>query len=168
MIAQSLVFVVIPTLLIAAAIWDTARYTIPNLIPALIALAFVLCALSSGLPLAAAGWNFAIGLLALTIGFVLFALGFIGGGDAKLFAAIALIMGRDHALSYMLAAALFGGGLTIALIWLRNMPVPAMLTSQAWLMRLHDPREGVPYGVALAAAAFVLLPYTDLFRVSGG
>jgi prepilin peptidase CpaA len=32
--------------------------------------------------------------------------------------------------------------------------------SQEWLVRLHDSRTGVPYGIALAAAALVIYPNT--------
>jgi Flp pilus assembly protein protease CpaA len=37
------------------------------------------------------------------------------------------------------------------------------------LLRLHDPKAGVPYGVALAAGLFAILPQTDVYlRVFAG
>ena len=33
-----------------------------------------------------------------------------------------------------------------------------MIYRQEWIARLHDPTNGVPYGVALAAAAIIVLP----------
>ena len=33
------------------------------------------------------------------------------------------------------------------------------------VQRLHDARGGIPYGAALAAGAFAVLPYTDVFRL---
>ena len=105
----------------------------------------------------------------MTVGFTLFALGYIGGGDAKLFAAVALWLGFDRDLmNYMLIASLLGGALTLALLALRRVPLPALLTGQSWLLRLHDDRAGIPYGVALAAGAFLVLPQTEIFRLAAG
>jgi prepilin peptidase CpaA len=39
---------------------------------------------------------------------------------------------------------------------------------QAWIVTLHDARSGIPYGVALAAGAFILLPSTEIFRLAAG
>jgi prepilin peptidase CpaA len=39
---------------------------------------------------------------------------------------------------------------------------------QPWLVKLHDARSGIPYGVALAAGAFFLLPSTEVFRLAAG
>jgi Flp pilus assembly protein protease CpaA len=33
------------------------------------------------------------------------------------------------------------------------------------MLKLHDSKSGIPYGVALAAAAFILLPSTEVFRL---
>jgi len=33
-------------------------------------------------------------------------------------------------------------------------------------VRLHDNRSGIPYGIALAAGALILLPHTDIFRLA--
>jgi prepilin peptidase CpaA len=106
------------------------------------------------------------GILAVTAGFTLFALGYIGGGDAKLFGAIVLWLGFRDLLDFAFLASLFGGGLALLLLGLRRWPLPAALTGQQWLVRLHDTRSGIPYGIALAAGALVLLPHTDFFRVA--
>ena len=90
MLAQFLLLMMVPALLAAAAIWDLASFTIPNYLSlALIAL-FGAFALATGLSATAAGLHVLIGLIALAIGFAMFALNYIGGGDAKLFA------GRDN------------------------------------------------------------------------
>jgi prepilin peptidase CpaA len=44
--------------------------------------------------------------------------------------------------------------------------LPAFLARQGWMMKLHDSKAGIPYGVALAAAAFILLPSTEVFRLA--
>jgi prepilin peptidase CpaA len=102
------------------------------------------------------------------MGFALFAFGYIGGGDAKLFAAVALWLGFATLLEYILYTALIGGGVALALLSLRSMPMPASFVGQGWAMRLHDSKSGIPYGVALAAAALIVLPHTDVFRLAAG
>jgi prepilin peptidase CpaA len=39
-------------------------------------------------------------------------------------------------------------------------PLPALLTGQTWAERLHRKDAGVPYGIALAAAALAVYPDT--------
>jgi prepilin peptidase CpaA len=96
----------------------------------------------------------------LTVAFVFFARGWIGGGDAKLAAATALWLGFDHLVVYLLYASIFGGVLTIAMIRFRLMPLPQALADQEWVKRLHRLDGGVPYGIALAAAALMIYPDT--------
>lgn len=164
MIAQFLILIVFPALLLAAAGWDAVSYTIPNFIPAAFVLTFAALALLIGLSPMQIGWHVLAGGAGLAAGFTLYSFGLIGGGDAKLFASIALLLGVHDAFTYALAAALFGGGLTIGLMLMRHVPVPQFL-AYPWLLRLHDTNKGVPYGVALAGGAFVLLPYTEIFRL---
>lgn len=169
MTAELMVIAVLPALLALAAGWDLASYTIPNWLPAALVAAFAVFLLAAGMTPAMAGWHLLAGFLGLAIGFTLFALGYIGGGDAKLFAAVALWLGLDlDLMSYVLIASVLGGALTLALLALRKLPMPARLTGQSWLVRLHDERAGIPYGVALAAGAFLILPQTEIFRLAAG
>jgi prepilin peptidase CpaA len=55
---------------------------------------------------------------------------------------------------------LVGGALTLFLIQFRLLPLPAPLARQKWIMRLHEKGGGVPYGIALAAAALMVYPQT--------
>jgi len=166
MIAELLVLVALPVLLAAAAGWDLASFTIPNYLTLMLFAAFGLFVFAAGLSLAAIGWHLLAGLLGLFIGFGLFALGFIGGGDAKLFAVTALWLGFKDLVPYALFASLAGGGLSLTIIALRQCPLPQFLSRQAWIAKLHDARSGIPYGVALALGAFVLLPSTEVFRLA--
>jgi prepilin peptidase CpaA len=71
--------------------------------------------------------------------------------------------------AYVLVACVFGGALSLGILMMRKWPLPAALARQNWLLRLHDPKAGVPYGVALAAGLFVILPQTDVYlRVFAG
>jgi prepilin peptidase CpaA len=164
MVQEFLVFVLVPAVLIAAAGWDLASFTIPNFLQAVLLAGFAIFAVSTGMPLVALGWHCLAAVIGLTIGFALFALGLVGGGDAKLFACVALWFGFPDLFDYAMIASVFGGVLTIAIMGFRQLPVPAPLARQAWLMRLHDKKSGIPYGVALASGAFAVLPYTEVFR----
>jgi prepilin peptidase CpaA len=166
MVAEVLVLFVLPLLLAIAAGWDIASFTIPNFLPAALLALFAIFAVAAGLPLPAIGFHLLAGFLGLFLGFTLFALGYIGGGDAKLFAAVLLWLGFKDLLPYTLLASIAGGFLTLGLLMLRQWPLPQTLARQAWIAKLHDARSGVPYGVALAAGAFVLLPQTEIFRLA--
>jgi prepilin peptidase CpaA len=164
-IAEFLVFAALPALLLAAACWDIGSYTIPNFLPAALIGAFLIFAVVTGMSPAIVGWHLLAGVIGLALGFTCFALGYVGGGDAKLFACAAIWFGLRDFPEYALYASVFGGILTLGLLSFRKIPLPGVLGRQGWLMRLHDEREGIPYGAALAAGAFAILPYTDVFRL---
>jgi prepilin peptidase CpaA len=42
-----------------------------------------------------------------------------------------------------------------------------VLNGQAWVDRLHRKDAGVPYGIALAAAALLIYPYTVWMKALG-
>ena len=166
MIAQFLLMAVLPGLLAAAAGWDLASFTIPNFLSLALAGAFALFALSLGLSLGSIGLHLLTGSVGLALGFTLFALGYIGGGDAKLYAAVGLWLGPQDMLPYTLAAAILGGVLTLSLLALRQLPLPAGLARQDWILNLHNPKSGIPYGVALATAVVLILPQAEILRLA--
>jgi prepilin peptidase CpaA len=161
-IAGILVFV---SAQIYAGCRDFVTYTIPNRISLALLAAFPVFALASGIEPAQIGVHLAVGGIVLVAAFGLFALGWLGGGDAKLVAATALWFGGD-VLIYLFAAALAGGALSLAVLSVRNMPLPA-LVAHPWLERVMDPKAGIPYGVALAAGAVYTLPHSGLWRFAG-
>jgi len=164
MMAELLVLFVVPALLAASAGWDLASFTIPNFLPITLIALFGVFVVTTGFAPPAIGGHALAGLSGLAIGFALFAFGLIGGGDAKLFAATALWLGFGNLLEYVLFTSVIGGALALALISVRSLPMPATLANQKWVLRLHDSQGGIPYGVALAAAALIVLPHTDVFR----
>jgi prepilin peptidase CpaA len=116
-------------------------------------------------PLSGIGWveigsSVAVAAGVLVCMFALFGFGWIGGGDAKLASVIALWLGADHVFAYVLFTALFGGMLTIALLQFRLTVLPPLCLTVPWIMRLHAPETGVPYGVAIVTAALFVLPAT--------
>jgi prepilin peptidase CpaA len=51
---------------------------------------------------------------------------------------------------------------------LRTRPLPLVAENWSWLRRLHAANEGVPYGIALAAAALMILPETAIWHAAIG
>src|SRR5216683_3000239 len=89
------------------------------------------------------------------------AMGWVGGGDAKVAAAAALWFGFGHILDYLLYASLFGGALTLLLLQFRQWPLPYSFAGQDWLLKLHAKDSGIPYGIALAIGALMIYPETE-------
>ena len=147
--------VVFPICMACAVFSDVMTMTISNKIPiALIASFFIFC-LVMGTPPATVGAHAGIGFVALAITFGCFAAGWMGGGDAKLIAATALWFGPGtELLDYLLMSSLYGGVLTLLLLVLRSVMVPA--TGIGFLDRLLRRGGGVPYGVALGAAGITI------------
>jgi len=160
MVTDAIRLLLFPTLIAFAASSDLLTMTISNRISLALAGGFVLLAICTGASPAVIGMHFAAAALVLVIGFACFSFGWIGGGDAKLAAAVALWFGFDYLLEYLVYASLFGGALTVMLIQFRLLPLPAALAGQKWIMRLHEKGGGVPYGIALAAAALMVYPQT--------
>jgi prepilin peptidase CpaA len=165
---QSAVLLVFPALVIFGAVQDAVSYRIPNWISLALIAGFALAAVvgfAAGLSAAVVGLNVAVGAGALLLGIGLFTAGWVGGGDAKLFAAGALWLGWPALVTYLAATALAGGGLALLLYGLRSTFVrPFVSTGPAWLARLAEPGENVPYGVAIAVGALAAFPGSSLAK----
>jgi prepilin peptidase CpaA len=153
-----------PALMAFAAASDLFTMTISNRVSLALGIGFLLLAPAIGMSGAAVLSHLAAGGLVLVVTFVFFARGWIGGGDAKLAAATALWLGFEHLMAYVLYASLLGGVLTVLMIRFRLMPLPQPLARQEWALRLHRLDGGVPYGIALAAAALLIYPETVWMR----
>lgn len=155
---------VFPVIVTVAACYDFLTMQIPNRFPAILGVAFLAAALVTGMAPATIGLHLLVGAAVLVGTFALFAFGYLGGGDAKLAAAAALWLGLDQALAFLIYTALFGGALSLVILAIRSVPLPGFLLGQSWALRLHEKGAGVPYGVALAAAALVVFPETTWFE----
>lgn len=167
MITDAVRLFLFPALMAFAAFSDLFTMTISNRISMLLIAGFFVMALLIGMNGADILSHMGAGAAVLVVTFTFFACGWIGGGDAKLAAATALWLGFDPLMSYLIYASLFGGVLTLAIMRYRVMQLPAMLQGQDWAARLHRADAGVPYGIALAAAALAVYPHTIWMRPLG-
>jgi len=164
MITDAVRLMLFPAIMAFAVSSDLLTMTISNRVSLILTGGFFALALASGMSGTAMLMHVAAGTIVLFAGFVCFARGWVGGGDAKLAAATALWLGFEHLTNYLLYASLFGGALTLLLIQFRMMPLPRMLSGQEWVQRLHERNAGVPYGIALAAAALCIYPDTSWMK----
>lgn len=153
-----------PALMAFAAASDLFTMTISNRISLALTAGFLVLAPFSGMGAYAIGLHVAAGLAVLVVAFGCFAMGWVGGGDAKVASAAALWFGFDHLVNYLLYASLFGGALTLLLLQFRQWPIPVALAGQPWLMRLHAKESGIPYGIALAIGALMVYPETEWMK----
>lgn len=137
---------------------DLLTMTIPNRAVVALVVGFGLAAITVGMTPSAFLMHLAAGGLVLTAGLVCFAGGWIGGGDVKLAAVIALWLGWSGLPGFALLTVLFGGVLAAGAVAFRHR-APSTVSPR------HPAAGGpgaqgseIPYGLALGASALVLLP----------
>jgi prepilin peptidase CpaA len=163
MLKELLIVTIFPGAMALAAVSDLYSMRIPNRLTLALGGGFFVVAPLIGLGWGDLGIHIALALLALALALVPFCFGWIGGGDVKLFAATCLWLGPNTITAYSVYVGLLGGALTLLLLLWRSRRLPAMLSARDWLARLHNPKEGVPYGIALAAAGLSVYPSTPFF-----
>jgi prepilin peptidase CpaA len=152
--------------LLAAAFYDLTRFTLPNEVSWVVAGLFAVTALVN-FSLPAALLHAASGAAVFAVTCTLWRFRLMGGGDVKFWAATALWFELPVLPHQIVAVALAGGAVTLALVSLRHGLARYMRTTgredlSAQLpqgLRIGGP---VPYGVAIAAgtlwALFVSAP----------
>jgi prepilin peptidase CpaA len=154
-------------LVLVAAAKDLTSYTIPNWISLALLAAFAPAAgaaWAAGAPLPELALCIGVGAGALLVGVIMFTLGWVGGGDAKLFAASALWLGSSALAPFLFWTAIGGGVLSMALmIGRRRSAQPA---GGGWASALLTPGAPVPYGLAICAGALAALPHSMLAQLA--
>jgi prepilin peptidase CpaA len=143
-------------LLILAMVWDAATYRIPNWLSGTLVLLYPIAIFLSPTPIEW-WWSLAFAGLCLVVGFGLFARGWMGGGDVKLLAACSLWLGTAHVGSFLILMGVLGGAL--ALVLLLGRPIVAWALAGKNLPRIVQIGAPVPYGIAIAGAALIILSY---------
>jgi prepilin peptidase CpaA len=149
---------ILTCLMLMVMISDFTRFIIPNwLVVVLLALYPVMVLLAPVKP----DWMMAIliGSAAFGVGFVLFILKVMGGGDVKLLAVAGVWAGTTSFLPLIFGVGVWGGILAVLLLIIR--PIIAFgfskLKSPPSIIRVFTIGEPVPYGVAIALSFLILL-----------
>ena len=160
---EALIFVVFPFCMAFAAISDMLSMTIANRVAIVLVATFAVVAPLTGMDWTTYAWHFAAFFTVLLVTFSLFALGGMGGGDAKLLAATALYMGMSIQLvQYLVISAFIGGVLTIAILSFRASALSVYTGRNLFLRNFTDAQKGVPYGIALGAGGLLAYPASPL------
>jgi prepilin peptidase CpaA len=142
---STLLLAALALLLLAAAVGDIRRREIANGLNGAIALLAIPYWAAIGLtPWPEMAMQAGVALLVLGAFALLFHFGWMGGGDVKMIAALALWLPAREVLQLLVTMSLAGGALTIAML------------IRARSARSSDTIE-VPYGVAIAFGGFWVL-----------
>lgn len=128
-------------LFLIASYHDIRHRSIPNALPLAVTGAAALKWAAIG-QLEPALWAVGVAAIVLVVTALCFRQGWIGGGDVKLMAAAVLFLGAPATVQFLLLMAVIGGIMAVVLLVLR---------------RRVAPRPTIPYGVAIAAAAIVMM-----------
>ena len=160
---EALIFVVFPFCMVFAAVSDTLSMTIANRVSALLLVVFAVVAPLTGMDWATYGMHFVAGGVVLAATFGMFALGGMGGGDAKLLTATAVWMGFNiHLVDYIVTSAFLGGLLTVAIVILRKSSFATQASHNMFLRNFAASQGGVPYGIALGMGGLMTFPDSPL------
>jgi prepilin peptidase CpaA len=154
---ESILLLLVGGAIVAGAAYDVTTFTIPNWISLVLLALFPFVAIAAGLTWAEVGIHAGMGFAALVVGRI------IGGGDAKLFAAVSLYVGFAWFGIYVFAVAVAGGLLAFAVLALRRAAAYGFGAQFQWVQNLAKSSTGIPYGVAIAAGGLFVLPGTQLF-----
>lgn len=151
-------FILLTALMLAVFYLDATRYLIPNWLVGTVIAAYPCMVMITPVSV---NWLEALEVMAgvFAVGYVVFILRLMGGGDVKLLTACALWVGLPGLMDYLLYVAALGGALGLALYIGRKLlaaAAPAVALSPR-LPRILREREPLPYGLAIAAAFLWLL-----------
>jgi prepilin peptidase CpaA len=115
--------------------------------------------------------------VALVVGFLLFAIGWLGAGDAKLLAAVGAVVGLPHTLEFLFWIIMSGGLVAMVALAVRGV-LPGMLkrwwvtlslslSSRRWALVPGTDEEAVavPYAVSIALGSAVAVVMSRLWTV---
>jgi prepilin peptidase CpaA len=145
-ILETIILLLGIALFVAAAYGDVKTLRIPNALVAAVAALGIFRLIVIGDP-SVALYTVGAAVIVFVAAFVLFWQGFLGGGDAKLITATALLVGYHDLLNFLLAMSVCGALVSLAVL----------ITH--WSSKQSRPKAklAVPYGVAIATAGGVTL-----------
>jgi prepilin peptidase CpaA len=155
---QTVVVAVAIGMFITIAYGDVRTRRIPNALAAAIAILGLARMLLADDPVAA-GHTLVASAAVFAVTFLLFWRGAFGGGDAKLISATIMLIGFHDMFDFLLLMSLCGGVLALAIITRDRLRLHRRHSAQGTIAGCSGPpmRPTVPYGVAVASAAVVML-----------
>ena len=163
MALHELLILALVAVLAWAAVSDAMWFRIPNAVPIAIVALYPVYLLAGGPGLGVLHWSLAIMIGTFLLGALLFSRGWMGGGDVKLIAALALWAGPVHFPAFLVMTSIAGGALVLVILLAsRNAALNWVVGSIRGALHLPvTPRTAsgkstVPYGIAIAIAGLHL------------
>src|SRR5690606_34347043 len=149
--------------------FDVMWFRIPNAVPIAILALFPAYLLAGGQGLAQLHWALAIAAGTFLVGAFMFSRGWMGGGDVKLLAVLALWAGPAHFATLIIMTSLAGGALALIAL------MPGRAAMVAWMTlnlrialalpeapRSATGRRTLPYGAAIAFGGLMMCAQLQL------
>lgn len=155
------------------AAWsDYKGFRIPNLVSLVIIAAFAVSFGATQLlvddPSATifGNWKSHIGsaVVVMLITMLLFALRLLGAGDSKFATAVSLWLGLPGLSFFLFYMAFIGGLLGVASLVLKRWKPLKNPAEGTWPAKAQEGHNAVPYGIAIAAGAFIAFIYRGYFN----
>lgn len=161
---EAAILVIFPLCVAMAGFTDMLTMKIPNRISVVLALAFIVIAPFAGMSLAMFGAHVGTALLVFAGCFALWTFGYMGGGDVKVIAAASLWYGFNIDLvGFLMITGVYGGFLALIILSMRAWQNTLIVSPIPIPSHFITDREGIPYGIAIAVAAFSTFPDTWMF-----
>ncbi len=148
----------LPLALVWAMVSDVMRLEIPNTIPVVLVVAYLLAATVTGVEFLTVLRQLAIAAAVLAAGLALFAARIVGGGDVKLLAGCLPWLGLDQLPLFFLLMSLIGGLLGLVALWLRRFSFGPTWRRSRWFEQLSMGQQKIPYGLAIGTAGLYVMP----------
>jgi prepilin peptidase CpaA len=140
--------------LVYGAISDLRTLEIPNRVPIAIALTFLPAALIAAMVPINILFHYGVALIIFAVGAVLFAKGYVGGGDVKFLAAVCVWWDVWQLGAYLVTVGILGGALALFVIFAGRMELTRRVLP--WLETGGTMNQPIPYGVAIAGGALIM------------
>jgi prepilin peptidase CpaA len=148
----------------AAAYSDVRARHIPNALPLAIGALALVQLIPAGDPHPAL-WSIVAAAVVFAVAFLQWRFGLLGGGDAKLLAAAALLVGWRNLFDFLFLMSLGGAVVALAVVAASRLGGPPALLLPSPGAVEAPARPSVPYGAAIAAAAaWVLIRQYSLMK----
>ncbi len=146
--------------------FDVRHYLIPNW---LVGSLLIVYPLAVWLAPVAVDWKMALAAMlgVFAVGYVVFALKWMGAGDIKLITVCSLWVGLGGLADFIFLFAMIGGLFSIALLVVRKWNVFLPVPKSGQLPRVLRSGEPVPYGVAIASAFLIMLVMEKIPVIAG-
>lgn len=152
---MSIVSVYLIFSMLAVIFFDVTRYIIPNW---LVGSLLILYPVAVWMSPVTVDWKMALVAMigVFTVGYIVFSMRWMGGGDIKLITACALWTGVSALADFIFITA-FLGGLFAASLWIIRKWLPIYIKRDKPWPRILREGEPVPYGVAIAITMLLLI-----------